>query len=292
MAQATLMYGIGATKAGTSWLYRYLDAHPDCAMPDPKELHFFDTLESGRSKRQVAAIDARIATLREKRAQFRGAYGDRLAAKIAALTEWRDVLASGDADTGRYLGYLYGDAEGAKLVGDITPAYALLPEARLREMATLAPVTRFVYLLRDPVARLWSNIRMVAKRQAKAAGDVAQIAAGLLRKVLAGEERNAMARSDYAGAMARLDRAVPAASLFVGFYETLFSDASIEKLCRFLGIAPRPGDYGDRVHGGVPVTLEDEARGALSRLLAPQYAAMEARFGTLPDAWQQNMMKV
>ena len=32
---------IGAQKCATSSLHRYLDAHPDVAMSDPKELNFF-----------------------------------------------------------------------------------------------------------------------------------------------------------------------------------------------------------------------------------------------------------
>ena len=36
------------------------------------------------------------------------------------------------------------------LVGDFTPAYALLPEAALAKLANFAPDTRAVYLIRDP----------------------------------------------------------------------------------------------------------------------------------------------
>lgn len=34
--------GIGAQKAGTSWLYENLRCHPDLYLPDQKELHFWD----------------------------------------------------------------------------------------------------------------------------------------------------------------------------------------------------------------------------------------------------------
>jgi hypothetical protein len=44
---ARLVYCIGATKAGTGWVYQYLRAHPECHMRTLKELHFFDTLEFG-----------------------------------------------------------------------------------------------------------------------------------------------------------------------------------------------------------------------------------------------------
>jgi hypothetical protein len=34
--------GIGAPRAGTTWLDRNLRAHPDLYLPDRKELHYFD----------------------------------------------------------------------------------------------------------------------------------------------------------------------------------------------------------------------------------------------------------
>jgi hypothetical protein len=34
--------GIGAQKAGTTWLHHNLQAHPDVWMPRVKEVHYFD----------------------------------------------------------------------------------------------------------------------------------------------------------------------------------------------------------------------------------------------------------
>ena len=52
MSEATLMFGVGATKAGTSWLYRYLADHPECHLRSIKELHFFDALDTGKVEQQ------------------------------------------------------------------------------------------------------------------------------------------------------------------------------------------------------------------------------------------------
>ena len=43
--EPTLMFCIGATKAGTSWLHRYISNHPESHMRGIKELHYFDALE-------------------------------------------------------------------------------------------------------------------------------------------------------------------------------------------------------------------------------------------------------
>jgi hypothetical protein len=39
---------VGAQKAGTSWLYRQLEPHPDFWMPPVKELHYLDNLNRAR----------------------------------------------------------------------------------------------------------------------------------------------------------------------------------------------------------------------------------------------------
>jgi hypothetical protein len=45
--QPTFQICTGATKAGTSWLCRYLLAHPDCHLRAIKERHFFNSADAG-----------------------------------------------------------------------------------------------------------------------------------------------------------------------------------------------------------------------------------------------------
>ena len=44
MAEAAYFVGIGAAKAGTSWLADYLAGHPEVALSPIKELHYFDAM--------------------------------------------------------------------------------------------------------------------------------------------------------------------------------------------------------------------------------------------------------
>jgi hypothetical protein len=45
--QPTFQICTGATKAGTSWLYRYFLGHPDCHLRAIKERHFFNSADAG-----------------------------------------------------------------------------------------------------------------------------------------------------------------------------------------------------------------------------------------------------
>jgi len=285
MAQATLLYGIGAAKAGTTWLYRYLARHPEVRLPAVKELHYFDTCETGKFERQVQRM-----TRERRRRKARLPTGDarldkRLQREVWAYTGWLNVIREGRNDAG-YLAFLNHNAGEARLVGDITPAYATLSEASLRRMSGLAPVTRFVFLMRDPLDRLWSNIRMAAARKG---GDFAADAGALLDKVLGGGDRTMTDRCDYAGTLRRLGRAVDPSTVFTGFYETLFQPGTLARLCAFLGIAERPADSEVRVLAGNDLTMTEAQRARAMAWLAPQYDAVARAMGPLPARWTDNM---
>ncbi|NIJ43343.1 hypothetical protein FHS78_003657 [Parvibaculum indicum] len=56
--------GVGAQKAGTSWLHDYLERRPEVFMPSPwKELHYFDARYCPISMPDIAPISARISTM-------------------------------------------------------------------------------------------------------------------------------------------------------------------------------------------------------------------------------------
>lgn len=103
--------GIGAQKAGTTWVFSRLQQHPDVAFPAGKEVHFWD--------------------LRYQKG-----------------TSW-------------YFSRL--GAPARKKVGDITPAYAILPRSRVTQLAEACPDTRFFMILRNPLERAWSLAKMNAE---------------------------------------------------------------------------------------------------------------------------------
>ena len=285
MTQATLLFGIGAAKAGTTWLYRYLAGHPEVRLPAVKELHYFDTVETGKFDRQVTRMERECARRVERLPTGDARLDRRLRREIGAYQGWFDVIRSGANDAG-YVDFLTRNAGDARVVGDITPAYATLSAASFARMAALAPVTRFVFLLRDPLDRLWSNIRMAAARKG---GDLAATAADLLDRALAGGDRTMTERCDYAGTLSRLNAAMDPAKVFTTFYETLFQPGTLARLCGFLGIAERAAETGTRVHAGEELNMTEAQRARALAWLAPQYDAVARAMGPLPARWTDNM---
>lgn len=281
-----LVYGLGATKAGSGWLYRYLLSHPECHLRAIKELHFFDAVEFGYVGARLRKLDRSIGELREGRPD--GQADAQTTRRLRDMEAWRRIAATGD--TGGYLDYLADGRGNRGVVADITPAYALLSPARLRAMGGLVPDTRFVFLMRDPVDRFWSHVRMLARRAVPAGSDPAEAAERIAGRALAGQEPDLLRRGAYDEILPRLKSAVPAGRLYVDIFEDVVPAGSVARLCAFLGISPRPA-RDRRPHSGVEVALGAALRGRIRSLLMPQYDHVRSELGRLPAAWEHSLAK-
>lgn len=286
MAEPVVMFGIGATKAGTSWLHRYLSAHPECYLRSIKELHFFDTVEGMSRNWVLKEFDEKSRQLEQRILAGRAPADGRAEARLTEIRLYARILRKEDEEA--YLAFLTEGVAEERLVGDITPAYSLLPAEWLARMAALSPRTRFVYIMRDPVDRLWSHVRMIARRRARKLDEVPRRAERILERALAGGEAHITERGDYRAVLEKLAQAVAAERVHLCTYEELFSDAGIGALCRFLGITPIRGDYGRRVHEGIRLPLAEETRRRMAEFLRPQYDYVAQRLGQVPPAWAAN----
>lgn len=266
-----LLLGMGAAKAGTSWLFDQLAAHSDCHMRKIKELHYFNTVQARAWGPQIARIDARIA-------RSRGALREDLVA-------WRGVLGHRRLNLSAYAAYLCGGRGGQRVVGECTPAYGLLRPRMLAGLARLSAL-RVVYLLRDPVERLWSNVRMDAARATRWGWTAARAARAGMERALQGHG-GAWRRGDYAATLNRLDRSIGQERLHVMAYEDMTRPDALARLGAFLGITPPSAEAGRRVNAGVPMHLPRSLRARAEAALQPQYDYVERRLGHLPTGWRR-----
>lgn len=251
MTSRTFLLGLGAQKAGTAWMHRYLESSPQCDPGFRKEYHVWDAVDlpSGRVVRE------RIEKQGGDRARF---------------------LVEPDHYFDYFAGLL---ASGARLTADITPAYAGLSVERLSfvragfEARGVRPVA--VYLMRDPVERVWSAVRMDARRRGI---DHPGAVENRLRKV-ADDDQYAR-RTRYDLAIAKIDEAFGRDAVFYGFYERLFDRGTLRELCAFLGLDFHEPDFGREVNVSPKDDgeLSDETVRALVERFAPVYAAVAARF--------------
>lgn len=298
MSEPSILYGIGAQKAATTWLFTQLKSHDEVHLSSTKELHYWDTIRAPLSKQFRIMANSRAAEaqrfarlgplqklfnkvpqhVREERIRF------------SALLAGESV---GHAD---YLAYLKrGMRAETKLLADITPSYALLSSATYREMSQLHDGAKFLFILRDPVARLVSGMRQTLRQEIKSGHlDLTRFRAAFDEAIEMQEAHPAYARSDYASTLTRLDGAVADENKHVMFFETMFSQEAVGELSEFLGISPIAANFKEKVY---QTSLEDfvptPAQMERARVaLAPTYDDVARRFGgQVPSSWGVDQIK-
>lgn len=286
-----LVFCIGAQKAGTSWLYQMLREGGGCHFGGAKEKHYFDV----RTGAEVSHLKNRIDLARQRADSLQAKDGPVNRAALFHLSSLVDLLGIyTGAQTGGhrhdpYLKYLLKGHEGQKWLCDFTPSYAVLPSEVFADMAGLGE-SRFIFVMRDPVARMWSQIRMWASVQPDAPPSGSPGLLRLCRTRLHELDQLGilpnLGRADYRRTITALEKAVPAERVHYAFYEDLFSQDGVDGICDFLGIDRCPADRGRRVNQGVAVPIPAEDEALLRRIFAPQYSFVRSRFGAaVPAAW-------
>lgn len=296
MATPTVLCGMGATKAGTSWLYRYLHDHPDCAMPAVKEAHYWDTFDADDLEKQTVFYRVRLREMRDAKADAadagRGWQVENLDRRINEMKSLLETLEGDRHDDTAYLGWLTCGRADVMLVGDLTPNYATLNDETIACMRDAQPTSKFIFLIRDPLDRLWSHIRMQARRQRQAHEVYEKKSNNIFYRILnRGHETHILERGDYPKIICRLRRLIPQGRLLIQFTEDLFTPKGLERVCAFLGIADAKADVQQPVHEGPEVVMLDKLRPRAQGLLNEHYEWVARNIGPLPQRWQDNQAR-
>ncbi len=276
----TFLVCLGAAKCGTSWLHNYLDSLSDMTVSPLKELHFFNAKFAGLAMGDMQALAIKRLALHLNRE------GD----LVDTLTHSPDFQASLDAvqmiyDESAYFAHFARLARSeTRAFCDITPGYSVLGPNGMDYMAKIFATQpelrlRLLLILRDPVDRLWSQLRHLEEINPKS------VATKRWENAL--KSQPIMGRCDYAGTVSDLDMTFGADQVCYVFYEDLFAEETLRDLCDFVGVEYRPGAVSERQNkSAVTADLPDAAREAFRAALDGQYAFCRERFGPrIPASW-------
>lgn len=283
-AEQIFILGLGAQKSGTTWLYEYLDSRSDVYMHPIKEVHYFDGLyESEKWPNVVKNRRQKEADLRGMLAGSQGQNDIEQLEKLRHIEERNRYYEHPDM----YMQHFASNAGGCRAFGEITAEYSTLSADTYEKMYGMHPDVRFVLLVRDPVDRLWSQIKMLSKFERRGFEPGKSQEQRVDRAL--GKEK-VIARSRYDTTLKNLLDRVPESSLYVGFFEELFSDRSLRRLCEFLSLPFVPGNYGQVVNESRGQRLEPRQARRIFEQLAPTYEYFHARYGDrLPARWREHL---
>ena len=230
--------GIGAQKAGTTWLHRNLSNHPQIWLPPVKEVHYFDEVHIEAHKRWAPAHRQNRggALLRDYLA--RTPVEERDPNRIALLETFMEDAISDD-----WYGRLFGFARPAQICGEFTPEYSIMRAKGIRHVLQLSPDVKLILSLRDPIERCWSQIRMTDSRQK---------GSSLAELEEAARSLNVLGRADYPGIISRWSKFVPSERLHIVFMDDIAEKRLqvLNGVCDFLGLEFLQGRFPD---ASVPV---------------------------------------
>jgi Sulfotransferase family len=221
----TFLLGVGAQKAGTTWLHEALSGLETVNFGAMKEYHVWDAVLSPEFKRFLLPKDVLSERL--------------TGAGIRFLMQ---------NEPGYYAEYFNCILEsGHTLTGDITPSYAALSDTELSHvrdcLGAINARLRVVFLMRDPVERCWSAARMEKRNK-----DIRDPDEAVLREVYQSQPH--VLRTRYDRTVRNLRAVFSAEELYFGLYETMHSDVELQRLSDFLGVSIDPQSTAVRYNAG------------------------------------------
>jgi len=278
--------GIGAQKAGTTWLSHNLQLHPGIWMPTIKEIHYFN-----EKIQEPANIVLRLS----RRLFGKRVVDHRWRRQIRARTRqhWQnfsredflwDLKYYMGAPGDEWYASLFEPGRG-RIVGEITPAYSMLEPDVIAHIHEKMPGAKIIFLMRNPIERAWSQTAMRFGKSKKRAMDT--VADRKLRRNF--KREGSRLRTDYLRTLENWGAFYPEEQIFVGFLEDIhFSPGEfLSCLYRFLGVDPSfkgPG-VEQKVHSRSPDQIPTWVTVYLSRTYRVEIARLAERFGGYASFW-------
>ena len=293
MADPTLLICVGATKAGTSWMYRYLYDHEAFYVRSVKEYLYFTIFKNKKLMRNLKVLNFLIV---QYEARFLEAEAADDIIRILNLSRRIDdtkalfmALSAERSDDAAYLGYLQAGRTHETVVLDVTPADALLEPAEILLISKLPIRVKLRYLMRDPLERLWSHVRMVAKRSMKEGQDFLAACQDILKRVVYNhEEAHIVTRGDCKSNITRFTSVFDSSQFQIGFSENLQNGPKFDAMCAHWGIKATSARQIKPAHVGLAAPFPEALRRDSLKFLKTQYDFVADNFAELPANWRKN----
>ncbi|MBK4216225.1 sulfotransferase [Paracoccus caeni] len=181
---------IGAQKAGTSWLAQMLGQHPQIWIPPFKEAQYFNHLFLPDHRQWTGwHYRNKLKEIRERHVKRNVPMPPELDAYLVDLTSRRMFH-------NQWYKRIFAPAPKTAMPMDFTPEYSGLPDEGVDYIHDFMPKARVIYLIRHPVDRAVSQLRMNLRRKKSAPATISEWLTAIEDPVL-------IERGDYASYLPR-----------------------------------------------------------------------------------------
>lgn len=272
---------IGAQKAGTTWLFENLRGHDEIWLPPSKEIHYFDGLWPNSFLLNMMSRVCRENTGNPD-ADF-----DEL--------RWFADFTLTHPRTDDWYRALYSPA-GDRVAGDITPAYAMIDRQKVAEVHRLMPEVKIIFVMRNPVERIWSHFCFSPFWRHKGIDD-ADLTTAFMIETMDTEPYDL--RTRYLRTISFWEDALDPSQFLYLFHDDIESDMPgfMNRICEFLAIAPLDAQQLRQAEERKNVTQTGlQRQPEVDRYFAGKYLEdvrkLADRFGGAPEKWLRQMERM
>lgn len=277
--------GIGATRAGTTWLYQNLSSHQNVWMPPEKELHFFDRSTKYPSPDKLAVTSPISRILKQRRPK-----GIRLILESLEKADWKRARWL----IHRYLGFydtewycnLFVQGKKHKQRGEITLAYSILDANDIKIIQEINPEIKIIFFIRNPIYQAWSNVKNNYKQNKTQLKDLAASNSDEIISYL--QAPGNLLRRDYERTIDAYLKYFDSKQILVCFYDAIL--ASPERLMKditeFLEIDYFKPDTS-RVNQSLNAEIPAKVIKFLLESCGPTIANLSKKFDSYATLWNQ-----
>lgn len=274
--------GIGAQKAGTTWLHRNIVGHPQIWIPR-KEVHYFDRKINDRSNAVSRLLGKSQDDERWRKQVKRWTAAHLKSLDLEGLLFVYKFYMRPYND--RWYGTIFDQKKG-KVAGEITPAYSALGQDMVAHVHEVMPEAKIIFLMRNPIERDWSQTVMGFDKAEK--GSAQSVSEEWLLKEF--ERKGPRSLTDYLRTLEIWQRFYPGEQIFVGFTEDVHfnPEALLESVYGFLGVDTsfRPRAPQKKVHSRSANTMPTRLAAHLAHTYQEELSQLEERFGGYTSFWR------
>lgn len=232
------LLGVGAQKSGTTWLYETLNSQKNINFGLTKEYHIWDAKFHPLGKLFLVkeSVDSELNNLRKSMQTREGFYEDYFYSLINKKIN---------------------------ITGDITPSYSLLDEDNFKTIKEKIEKKGFeikvIFLMRNPVYRAWSAIRMNRRNQEKKGKIISddEFLKNFLKKI---RVERTFERGRYDKTITSLEKVFDQKQIHYEFYERLFSYSAMESLASFIECSVINYDFSNFINSSKSLILPDNLK--------------------------------